>query len=107
MQETFSRYPGRTHRALTLGTLLVLSCFDVCADSPAQAADAARIARGVQVLTELNGGAPQPVFEAMRKEFPFLADATAGYALGDVWGRKCSTPRPGSSPPSLPSRPWI
>lgn len=24
----------------------------------------------------------------MRKEFPFLADATQAYALGDVWGRE-------------------
>lgn len=57
----------------------------------AQAASAApadpRIARGEQVLRDLNRGRPQPVFESMRREFPFLADATAGYALGDVWGR--------------------
>lgn len=46
-----------------------------------------RIAHGEQVLKELNRGRSQPVFEAMRREFPFLADATAGYALGDVWGR--------------------
>jgi 4-carboxymuconolactone decarboxylase len=47
-----------------------------------------RVARGEAVLTALNNGKPQPVFEAMRHEFPFLADATAGYALGDVWGRE-------------------
>jgi 4-carboxymuconolactone decarboxylase len=47
-----------------------------------------RVARGEEVLLELNRGKPQPTFEAMRKEFPFLADATAGYALGDVWGRQ-------------------
>ena len=46
-----------------------------------------RIAQGEQVLKDLNRGRSQPVFEAMRREFPFLADATAGYALGDVWGR--------------------
>jgi 4-carboxymuconolactone decarboxylase len=41
----------------------------------------------MQVLSELTGGGQQPVFEAMRRDFPFLAEATAGYALGDVWGR--------------------
>ena len=37
---------------------------------------------------DLNRGKPQPVFEAMRREFPFLAESTASYALGDVWGRQ-------------------
>lgn len=46
-----------------------------------------RMQRGLEVLDALNRGKPQPVFEAMRREFPFLAEATAGYALGDVWGR--------------------
>lgn len=46
-----------------------------------------RVARGEEVLRSLNNGQQQPVFEAMRQEFPFLAEATAGYALGDVWGR--------------------
>lgn len=47
-----------------------------------------RVLRGEQVLKDLNRGRQQPAFEAMRAEFPFLAAATAGYALGDVWGRK-------------------
>ncbi|MBC7942217.1 MAG: carboxymuconolactone decarboxylase family protein [Chitinophagaceae bacterium] len=50
--------------------------------------ESARVDRGLQVLSELNGGGQQPVFEAMRRDFPFLAEATAGYALGDVWGRQ-------------------
>ncbi|MBD9496702.1 carboxymuconolactone decarboxylase family protein [Ensifer sp. ENS05] len=29
----------------------------------------------------------QPNLERMRQEFPFLADATEAYALGDVWAR--------------------
>jgi 4-carboxymuconolactone decarboxylase len=33
------------------------------------------------------------VFEAMRREFPFLADSTASYALGDVWGRQVLDPK--------------
>jgi len=52
-----------------------------------EAARDPRVMHGERVLSELNRGKPQPTFEAMRKEFPFLADATAGYALGDVWGR--------------------
>ena len=47
----------------------------------------ARLQRGLDVLDTLNRGRPQPVFEAMRREFPFLAEATASYALGDVWSR--------------------
>ena len=47
-----------------------------------------RFQRGMEVLLDLNRGKPQPVFEAMRREFPFLAESTASYALGDVWGRQ-------------------
>jgi 4-carboxymuconolactone decarboxylase len=43
--------------------------------------------RGDAVVRSLNNGASQPVLERMRKEFPFLAEATQGYALGDVWSR--------------------
>ena len=53
----------------------------------------ARVERGEQVLRDLNLGRTQPVFESMRREFPFLAEATAGYALGDVWGRTVLDPR--------------
>jgi 4-carboxymuconolactone decarboxylase len=54
---------------------------------------AARVQRGLEVLSGLTGGKPQPTFEAMRRDFPFLAEATAGYALGDVWGRPGLDPR--------------
>ena len=47
----------------------------------------------MQVLRDLNNGQPQPVFEAMRREFPFLAESTASYALGDVWGREVLDPK--------------
>lgn len=43
--------------------------------------------RGDAVIRELNNSAPQLVLERMRQEFPFLADATQDYALGDVWSR--------------------
>lgn len=49
--------------------------------------DDARQQQGLQLLRQLNAGQPQPVLEAMRADFPFLADATAGYALGEVWSR--------------------
>jgi 4-carboxymuconolactone decarboxylase len=43
--------------------------------------------RGDAVVRSLNHGEAQPVLEEMRREFPFLADATEAYALGDVWSR--------------------
>lgn len=43
--------------------------------------------RGDAVIRSLNNGQPQQVLEHMRQEFPFLADATEAYALGDVWSR--------------------
>ena len=43
--------------------------------------------RGDAVIRGLNRGEPQRVLERMRREFPFLADATEAYALGDVWSR--------------------
>lgn len=46
-----------------------------------------RLKRGDAVIRSLNRGAPQPALERLRQEFPFLAEATEGYALGDVWSR--------------------
>ena len=46
-----------------------------------------RLSQGDAVVRSLNNGAPQPTLERMRREFPFLADATQAYALGDVWSR--------------------
>ena len=46
-----------------------------------------RISKGQAVVQQLNNGKPQPALEAMRRDFPFLSEATAGFALGDVWGR--------------------
>ncbi|MGO6950680.1 carboxymuconolactone decarboxylase family protein (plasmid) [Rhizobium johnstonii] len=43
--------------------------------------------RGAAVIRSLNNGTTQPNLEAMRQEFPFLAEATEAYALGDVWSR--------------------
>lgn len=44
--------------------------------------------KGLQVIEELSGGGGQPVLESLQKDFPFLADATLEYSLGDVWSRK-------------------
>jgi 4-carboxymuconolactone decarboxylase len=46
-----------------------------------------RLQRGDAVVRSLNNCVPQPTLERMRQEFPFLAKATQGYALGDVWSR--------------------
>jgi 4-carboxymuconolactone decarboxylase len=43
--------------------------------------------RGAAVIRSLNNGMTQSNLEGMRQEFPFLADATEAYALGDVWSR--------------------
>ncbi len=43
--------------------------------------------RGAAVIRDLNNGTTQPALERMRQEFPFLAEATEAYALGDVWSR--------------------
>ncbi|CZT37104.1 carboxymuconolactone decarboxylase family protein [Rhizobium sp. 9140] len=43
--------------------------------------------RGSAVIRSLNNGMTQPTLEGMRREFPFLAEATEAYALGDVWSR--------------------
>jgi 4-carboxymuconolactone decarboxylase len=66
----------------------LIVAFPTSSWSQPAAATEPRVQRGIEVLERLNRGKPQPVFEAMRQEFPFLADATAAYALGDVWGRE-------------------
>lgn len=49
--------------------------------------------RGLQVINELSNGAGQPVLDELQKDFPFLADATLEYSLGDVWSRKVLDPK--------------
>ncbi len=46
-----------------------------------------RSKRGAAAIQSLNRNQPQPALERMRQEFPFLAEATEAYALGDVWSR--------------------
>lgn len=89
--------PRRPTRGLSL---IFAACLTVPAlasaagaSTGASAAPDPRYQRGLQVLRDLNNGQPQPVFEAMRREFPFLAESTASYALGDVWGRQVLDPK--------------
>lgn len=46
-----------------------------------------RLKRGDATIRTLNRDQPQAALERMRQEFPFLADATEAYALGEVWSR--------------------
>lgn len=46
-----------------------------------------RRARGDDVIATLNQGQPQPALEALRRDFPALANAVTDYALGDIWSR--------------------
>ncbi len=69
-------------RAIVAGAALTL----VPAGAYAQTTQE-RLRRGGDVVRSLNNDLSQPTLEGMRREFPFLADATEGYALGDVWSR--------------------
>lgn len=69
------------------GTALLIAV-TLAAPALADASDIqTRRDQGSAVIKKLNRGNDQSVLETMRKEFPFLADATEAYALGDVWSR--------------------
>lgn len=67
---------------IVAATLLSVSATAVLADTVEE-----RSQRGGAVVLKLNNGVPQQTLERMREEFPFLAEATEAYALGDVWSR--------------------
>ena len=67
---------------IVAATLLFVSATAVLADTVEE-----RSQRGGDVVLKLNNGVPQQTLERMREEFPFLAEATEAYALGDVWSR--------------------
>ena len=67
---------------IVAATLLSVSATSVLADTVEE-----RSQRGGAVVLKLNNGVPQQTLERMREEFPFLAEATEAYALGDVWSR--------------------
>jgi 4-carboxymuconolactone decarboxylase len=77
-------------RYLKTITAVILTLTLVGPQALAQSApqtDAERQKRGEDMIRTLNAGREQPTLEGLRREFPFLADAIAGYALGDVWAR--------------------
>lgn len=67
-----------------LGTIMVLGMVPLAAHALTVEE---RRDRGAQVVLKLNNGVAQQNLEDMRQEFPFLAEATEAYALGDVWSR--------------------
>lgn len=69
-------------KLLLTSVILSSACTSLVASTTEQ-----RAQRGAEVIRQLNNGQSQPTLEAMRREFPFLAEATEAYALGDVWGR--------------------
>lgn len=78
-----TRNPVRFVRLTLAGlALAAATVFPALADTTEE-----RRQRGDAVVRSLNNGETQPTLEAMRREFPFLAEATEAYALGDVWGR--------------------
>jgi len=70
-----------TVAALTLGALSTM-----CTMAVSQTVQE-RMQRGDATVLRLNNGQTQSNLERMRQEFPFLAEATEAYALGDVWSR--------------------
>ena len=70
-------------------SLAAFGTFTVLATTHPALADTVeeRRAKGAAVVSKLNNGIPQNNLENMRREFPFLAEATEAYALGDVWSR--------------------
>ena len=79
-----------TLNSLSRRALLALCAITLAALSPLAFSDTLeeRLQRGDAVILKLNKGQRQSNLENMRKEFPFLADATQAYALGEVWSRK-------------------
>lgn len=68
-------------------TAFVAGLLAVSSIAYAQDPSGTRRARGDATMDKLSGGAGQPVLNAMRQDFPFLADAIVDYSLGDVWAR--------------------
>jgi 4-carboxymuconolactone decarboxylase len=74
--------PNQLREAATAALLIAATAAPAIAETTEE-----RRRRGDAVVRSLNNGVPQPTLERMRQEFPFLADATEAYALGDVWSR--------------------
>ncbi|MGY0832517.1 carboxymuconolactone decarboxylase family protein [Azospirillum argentinense] len=80
--DTLTRHPVRLRTLVAAGLLAAFPAMPAAALTTEE-----RAKRGGEVIRSLNNGQPQPTLERMREEFPFLAEATEAYALGDVWSR--------------------
>ncbi|CAO3417758.1 carboxymuconolactone decarboxylase family protein [Azospirillum argentinense] len=80
--DTLTRHPVRLRTLVAAGLLAAVPAMPAAALTTEE-----RAKRGGEVIRSLNNGQPQPTLERMREEFPFLAEATEAYALGDVWSR--------------------
>ncbi|MGY0715315.1 carboxymuconolactone decarboxylase family protein [Azospirillum argentinense] len=80
--DTLSRPPVRLRALVAAGLLAAVPAMPAAALTTEE-----RAKRGGEVIRSLNNGQTQPNLERMREEFPFLAEATEAYALGDVWAR--------------------
>lgn len=81
------KHPLRHSLCRPLLASLLMAPLWVTLPAEAQEGAAARLARGDAMMSRLSGGAGQPVLNAMKQDFPFLAEAITAYSLGDVWGR--------------------
>jgi 4-carboxymuconolactone decarboxylase len=61
---------------------------EVMSQEQTQLENQSRREKGHEVINKLTGGAGQPVLNALRQDFPFLADAIIDYSLGEVWSRQ-------------------
>lgn len=79
---TRTGHPARLRALVAAGLLATVPVLPAAAQTTEE-----RTRRGGDVIRSLNNGHLQPNLERMREEFPFLAEATEAYALGDVWSR--------------------
>lgn len=65
----------------------VLVLFTMAATAAQTTDEGGRHADGERILRHLSADAGQPVLEALREDYPALADGITGYALGEIWTR--------------------
>jgi 4-carboxymuconolactone decarboxylase len=75
------------HHPIAKATAVAALLLATAGPAFAQTTDQDRHQRGEAMIRTLNAGESQATLEGLRREFPFLADAITGYAIGDVWAR--------------------
>jgi 4-carboxymuconolactone decarboxylase len=75
------------HHPIAKATAVAALLLATAGPAFAQTTDQDRYQRGEAMIRTLNAGESQATLEGLRREFPFLADAITGYAMGDVWAR--------------------